>query len=141
MTDNPHMLQFAATNDSVREALKHLRAGMVDRGLSQELCDTAEVVLAEVLNNVVEHATPTRTGGMVRLSTTYRPPVLECELCDNGVAMPGYALPDGEPPGLGATIDDLPEGGFGWHLIRALVQDIDYRRDAGWNCLRFRLSD
>ena len=33
--------------------------------------------------------------------------------------------------------EDLPEGGFGWFLIRTLTLDLEYERDGGFNKLRF----
>ena len=42
-------------------------------------------------------------------------------------------------PPLGA-VEDLPEGGFGWHVIRTLSKDLHYRRENGRNQLSFRLD-
>jgi serine/threonine-protein kinase RsbW len=35
--------------------------------------------------------------------------------------------------------DDLPEGGFGWYLIRTLARDVRYDRNGVTNCLTFWL--
>ena len=32
---------------------------------------------------------------------------------------------------------DLPEGGFGWFLIRSLTRDLTYLREDGYNMLCF----
>lgn len=99
----------------------------VDRG-------TAEIVLAEVLNNVVEHAYATLTGD-IRLQLTLSQGRLHCLIEDQGVAMPG-----GEPPaGILPVAEDLPEGGFGWHLIRVLSSGLSYQRLGQTNRLSFSL--
>lgn len=98
---------------------------------------TAELVLAEVLNNIVEHAYARHSGEIeVTLSRDARG--ILCEIADTGLPMPHEGLPAGQLPALDG--DDLPEGGFGWHLIRTLSRDLEYRREGGKNLLRFRLE-
>jgi serine/threonine-protein kinase RsbW len=50
--------------------------------------------------------------------------------------MPNLQLPQGAPADL-SDLDDLPEGGFGWFLIRAMTSDLVYHRTGGQNCVRF----
>jgi len=92
---------------------------------------TVELVLAEVLNNVTEHAYADSAGDV---SVTLRPTRggLACQVVDRGRAMPGGLLPEGHLP-----VMDLPEGGFGWHLVHKLTQDLHYHRAAGENRLGF----
>ena len=35
---------------------------------------------------------------------------------------------------------DLPEGGFGWYLIRDLARDVNYEREGWCNVLTLRLE-
>ena len=37
-------------------------------------------------------------------------------------------------------LHDLPEGGFGWGMIRDLTDDLSYRRDGARNELRFTVD-
>jgi serine/threonine-protein kinase RsbW len=53
--------------------------------------------------------------------------------------MPKDGLPEGRLVTLAETAT-LPEGGFGWFLIRTLSRDLDYRREGGRNLLSFRLD-
>lgn len=121
---------------SVRAALRHLfgtrRLGL----LPDAERDSAELVLAEVLNNIVEHG-QSGSGGSIELTIRQTVRGLECTVVDGSVRMPGNAAPAGQPPDL--TRGDLPEGGFGWHLIRLLATDLDYRRVGNQNQLSFRL--
>ncbi len=125
------------TAEAVRELLQSLVSGPLGRALSPEQVSNLEIVLAEVLNNVVEHAYAAFPG---RVCVTLRREGadLRCEVCDQGAAMPGLDLPAGRQADL-AEIADLPEGGFGWFLIRSLTQDLTYRRDNGVNHLSFLL--
>ena len=54
--------------------------------------------------------------------------------------MPGGRPPAGRlPDGADCALVDLPEGGFGWHLIRTLTRDLAYVRSGGCNRLSFLL--
>ncbi|MDJ0826581.1 MAG: ATP-binding protein [Rhodobacter sp.] len=130
---------LAATPLAVRDALAGLAAAWRGRGIDPELWDVAEQVLAEALNNVVEHAQAGREDGAIRLETTLNGHGLVCEVLDDGAPMPGGTLPDGRPAELGTGLEDLPEGGFGWFMIRTLARRLSYHRDDGWNRLRFEV--
>jgi serine/threonine-protein kinase RsbW len=97
-------------------------------------------VLAEVLNNVAEHAYGD-AGGRVAVTLTPDPAGVRCLVVDAGRAMPGGQLPEGRLPlGPDMALEDLPEGGFGWHLIRSLCADLTYARVGGQNRLSFVLT-
>jgi serine/threonine-protein kinase RsbW len=130
-------LAFAADALSVRDGLRRLMSDPIVARLAEDDRSTVELVLAEVLNNVAEHA---YFAGFGTVEVTLTPAVdgFGCLIIDYGDAMPGNALPEGRPPWAeGLAPDDLPEGGFGWHLIRSLARDIAYRRDGAENRLGF----
>ena len=135
-------MTFPSDPLAVRSALSGVLQGLSYLALSPDLRGTLELVLAEALNNVVEHAHGGRGDGAIEVRVAHEAaggvPVLVCELIDDGAPMPGDGLP--MPPDLGAEIADLPEGGFGWMLIRELARDVDYARCGERNRLRFRLD-
>lgn len=124
---------------SVRAALRSVLARLSESGVSADDRSTLELVLAEVLNNVVEHAYANCLDGTIELSIRREINVLVCEVVDAGRPMPGTAMPPGRLSPTGGNVDSLPEGGFGWFLIRELAEDLCYRRDRGCNRLRFSL--
>ncbi|MBK8438418.1 MAG: ATP-binding protein [Rhodobacter sp.] len=128
--------QFHMISDSraVRDGLQRALEAEPLCLLSVDDRSTAEIVLAEVLNNIVEHAYAAGTGP-IRLSLALGEGVLNCRIEDEGAAMPGETLPAGRLPNPA----DLPEGGFGWHLIRTLGHQLSYRRSGSTNQLRFSL--
>jgi len=97
---------------------------------------SVELVLAEILNNIVEHAYGEESIGEVEVVADMLPETLVCNVQDWGRSLPGLAIPEGALPSCGAGIETLPEGGWGWALIRTVASDLDYRRDAGCNRLR-----
>lgn len=133
-------LAFRADPASVRHALEGMLSLAPLAHLPDEDRSMAELVLAEVLNNVAEHAYGD-TGGRVEVSLQQGPDGLRCRIIDEGRAMPDGRLPDGRlPGGPDVALADLPEGGFGWHLIRSLSTDLTYTRVEGQNRLSFVLA-
>lgn len=123
---------------AVRNGLRALFDSLLLQGLQEEERGTAEIVLAEALNNIVEHAYAGRDGE-IELSLQVSHNSLVCTISDNGQPMPNNVLPAGKLESY-SDMDSLPEGGFGWHLIRSLSQELDYRHENGRNHLSFRLE-
>ncbi|MFP4273637.1 MAG: ATP-binding protein [Paracoccaceae bacterium] len=138
-------VRCAARDTAVRRALAEvlaalaLRPGLPEERLPEERRQTLELVLAELLNNVVEHACASDRPGAIVIRGRRAGSALCFEVSDDGGPMPGGALPSGMLPDLDTPCADLPEGGFGWCLIRSLTEDLRYCRSAGRNHVSFRL--
>lgn len=97
-----------------------------------------QIVLAEVFNNITEHAYDRRPGnGVIRVTCTAVPGAFRFTVLDEGREIPAATLNKGACPQWRSGRQDLPEGGFGWHLIRSLSTNLTYTRRRGRNCLRF----
>ena len=124
-----------ATPLDVREGLRDLMTCPLVHNLTEDCLGTTELVLAEALNNVVEHAYASFPGE-IEVQVQRDPDQLRFHIADKGLPMPEPNPPGGQLPAMGA-FDDLPEGGFGWFLIRTLAHDLTYRRQDGQNLLSF----
>jgi serine/threonine-protein kinase RsbW len=131
-------LVFLASPVAIRDSLAQMLAAKPLQSLSPDGRSNAEIALAEVLNNVAEHAYAERTGP-VAVTLTPVAAGIHCVVVDQGAAMPGGDLPTGALPAPESALEDLPEGGFGWHLIRTLTRDLSYVRTGGCNRLSFLL--
>jgi serine/threonine-protein kinase RsbW len=127
-------LVFTADPAAVRAALARLLSASPVQDLPEDDRGTVELVLAEVLNNVAEHAYAGGSGP-VEVGLCATSSGIACRIVDRGLAMPGGKLPEGGLPIVDPP--DFPEGGFGWHLIRSLTADLTYARNAGQNRLSF----
>ncbi len=127
-----------ATNLAVRRMLHGLHLSLLANGVSELDMEHVEIVLAEVLNNIVEHAYADRPQGVIAMIARLDPTEVQIELTDSGAPMPNQVLPAGPAPTLGAQ-QDLPEGGFGWHLIRALTDRLEYERVGDQNRLTLHI--
>mgnify|MGYP001343489150 CR=1 FL=1 len=128
---------FTATDIETRAALQALMLALDQAGVGDEDSSNAELILAEALNNVVEHAYADGAGP-VELTVSLQRNGMACTISDRGRPMPSGVVPS---PGLPVIDppDDLPEGGFGWHIIRCLTSELAYQRDRDRNSLMMRL--
>lgn len=135
--NSPIHIELEGTPQEVRRALLRLRAKVDETALAHLDAGTLEIVLGEVLNNVVEHALAKRTDGRIALTCDFANRCWRVVVRDNGAAMPDETLPRGNAPDVDIGLADLPEGGFGWSMVRMLARDIHYHRANGWNTLSF----
>ncbi|PRX37367.1 Anti-sigma regulatory factor (Ser/Thr protein kinase) [Meinhardsimonia xiamenensis] len=128
-----------ASQGSVRElvtkAACHCLEARVPAGTRNDL----QIVLAELLNNIVEHGIAGHQGGILDLAITVEPGGIRCELRDDGAPLPGHRLPEGRMPRSDVPLGSLPEGGFGVGLVRALARELVYLRAGRENRTSFLL--
>jgi serine/threonine-protein kinase RsbW len=122
---------------AVRNGLAQILASDVIKTMQTGARGTAQIVLAEVLNNIVEHAYAGQEGAIV-VALQHGRDGVTVTVRDHGRPFPMEELPQGHLPQI-TSFDDLPEGGFGWFLIRSLVEDLHYERRDDCNHLSFRL--
>ena len=136
----PHLvLSIDSSQVSVRSALVRLRSALVEFGLETEAMGSIELVLAEVLNNIEEHAYRGMEKGRIELSVWNDGDTLLFKACDTGIPMPNGKVPVGRAAALDCPTEDIPEGGYGWYLIRHLTAELDYARIGNRNQLTFRM--
>jgi serine/threonine-protein kinase RsbW len=157
-------LRFAATRAEVRGALIAVDRALDAAGFGRELRDRTQIALAEACNNIVEHAYGAADDGagygggygggygagyggggtagdaMITLDVAADRGGLQVTLRDRGGAMPGGRVPVPDLPAVdpGDPLG-LPEGGFGWPLLRGMARALSLSRQNGQNILRFRL--
>lgn len=127
--------EIDSTPDDVSKTLDGINQMLADEGARPPADCSWELVVAEVLNNIVEHAYQDRAGGRIILTLRFKADRLTVDFTDFGQPMPSGALPTGAPADLDVSPEDLPEGGFGWFLIRSLSDDLAYVREDNSNRL------
>lgn len=130
---------FAADLTTVRSVLRTTLADLQSVLPDPARSGDVELVLAEVLNNIVEHAYRGSSKGPVDLSAETCKNGIRFMIADSGRPMPNDSLPTGARTELNCAFADLPEGGFGWILVRELAQDLQYRRENGINYTSFQI--
>lgn len=129
-------------HDAVRVALQGWRRWIEGVNACSDLVSRAEIVLAEVPNNITEHGFAEQEGVLLPIAVHCRMSGrrLHVMVVDKGRPVPAdrclaAVLP---PVSLGTQdMDGLPEGGFGWCLIRELTCDLSLVSDGSGNRLCF----
>ncbi|MBT8153475.1 ATP-binding protein [Epibacterium ulvae] len=127
---------FAATELEARTGINSVVDQLRDRGIPETRIGEVQIALAEAVNNVVEHAYAGNAPGDVNIRCQLEEEKLSILIRDAGAPIPNEQLPAGEAQSLEGPMEDLPEGGFGWFLIRELTSDIQYERSEGENNLQ-----
>lgn len=132
-------LVFPGDELSVRDALSSVIDAVNDLAAGEPPQGVVEIVLAEALNNVVEHAYSGQERGVIDLELIEHAGTLAFTITDDGHPMPDGNLPQGKAHDLSVATQDLPEGGFGWFLIHELTNQLSYERADGRNVLTFQI--
>ncbi len=125
----------------MREGIAQTLACLAPLGLGEDEAGTVQLVLAEALNNVVEHALAGTQGKtLVEIRGSLSDRGLELIIIDEGTQMPKGEAPRTRAPDVDVEMVDLPEGGFGWFMINTLAQEVSYDRVGRFNHLTLRLA-
>ena len=130
---------------AVRAALEHLTRLLIAWGIDADRCAVFELVAAEVLNNVMEHACRGEDGIPFQAWAISEDGALVFKVLDDGAPMPASVVANLETghaplPRTDDSVQALPEGGWGWCLIHELSEKIEYVRDNGANHLHIHLN-
>ncbi len=98
-----------------------------------------EIAVTEAINNIAEHAYCGQTNQPIELLVQHAPNGFDITLTDAGIEMPEGKPPIAAQHDLNGPVSSLPEGGFGWSLIRSLSRDLKYARTGRENRLSFRV--
>ena len=102
-------------------------------GWSGDLTFRVSLVVDELAQNVVDYAY-TDTHGDVEVAVTSRDETVVIEIVDEG--QPFDPLTEAPAPDLTSPIEDRPIGGLGVHFTRTLMDNVEYSRESGKNCLK-----
>lgn len=137
----PFAFSVESSSTAARGAIRRVLQGLTPLALEAEEASTVELVLAEVLNNIVEHAYPDPAQpGPIHVACRQARDGLHLQVRDVGLPMPGGQAPLGLAQTVEIEPSDLPEGGFGWFLIRDLAKELTYQRVGRENQLDLRLA-
>jgi serine/threonine-protein kinase RsbW len=88
------------------------------------------LILDELITNIVAHGVDANDARRIDVELRYRQPDLEIEISDPGRPFDPRSAPSYD---TAKALSDRKVGGLGLHLVRTLVDSIDYRYDAGRN--------
>lgn len=132
-------LTLSMTN-SIPDLVRLIRSadGFLEHyNLSPRVAYLVDLVLEEVLTNVVKYAFDTGAVHEILVRVALKETEVEIECSDPGREFNPLALRE---PQLGASILDSEPGGLGVHLVKKMVNSMEYRRENGMNVLTARIG-
>jgi anti-sigma regulatory factor (Ser/Thr protein kinase) len=137
------LLSLTVANElaAIPRVAAELEAFCLGHGISHRDLNRFNLALEEVLTNVISYGFPAGGRHDIEVQIAWRPHgpndgALQATVSDDGVPFDPLAA---IPPDLGGPVEQRKVGGLGIHLLRALTDAIDYRRNGGRNVLSFRL--
>lgn len=138
---HPFTISLPGVEGAVRNGLAQTIEKLAPLKLSADDKGTVELVLAEALNNVIEHALAATQGTtLIEVTVRHDEKGLHLTITDEGVPMPTGQAPGAKAPDVDVDLADMPEGGFGWFMIHTLAEEVQYERIGDANHLRLMLS-
>lgn len=120
---NTKTFSTTSTFTGVRTVLIEIMNNL-DGSMAEEKFFTTELALAEMLNNVVEHAYQETDGNHILIDVSCSDGCAFFKIVDNG--QPNPSLEDLNAQEIEPLC--LAEGGYGNNLIKTLASKIEYRR-------------
>lgn len=108
----------------IQASIEAVASRSLDRGRLFRL----NMAVEELVTNVVRHS---GTREPVGVAIRTEPGSVSVELTDAGAAFDPFT--QAALPALDASVDERPIGGLGVHLVKSMMDTVEYRREDGRN--------
>jgi serine/threonine-protein kinase RsbW len=138
LPDRPKTLTLVAKPESLGAVTEFVSMGAQEAELPELQTRQLELLIEEIFVNISRYSYPENSVGSVTVS--YAVPKtgeLNVEVGDQGIEFDPLSAPS---PDLTLGLEDRPVGGLGILLLKTLAGSLSYRREQGWNRLRFGIS-
>ena len=111
---------------------EHLSAFCESCGIAKKQKFEINLALDELFTNIINHGFQDESEHQIKVTCSKEDDIVTITIRDDGVPFNPLEAPQ---PDLNCTFIDREIGGLGIHLIKAYIDQIDYRRDAEANVL------
>jgi sigma-B regulation protein RsbU (phosphoserine phosphatase) len=125
-------LTVAAELDRLPEIIDFVSRLGGEAGLEPKQILELELAVEEAVTNVIKYAYPLGGGRVTVSGLEVEPDALSVEIMDQG---PPFNPLEVAAPDLTAGLEERPVGGLGLTLLRRLMDEVRYRREANQNVL------
>ena len=108
--------------------------GAVHR-LGDDVVFAFNLALDELITNTISYGYSGGGEREIQLRLTLRSGVVQAEIEDDARAFNPLEV---QPPDLEAPLEERPIGGLGLHIVRSMMDSVEYRRDGGHNIVTLR---
>lgn len=106
-----------------------------DNGLSDDDVMSINLVLDELVTNIMDYGYDDAGRHEIRVTMAMEHGTLTIEIEDDARAFDPLAAP---PPDLDLPLEERPIGGLGIHIVRSVMNTVEYQRREGHNILTMR---
>jgi anti-sigma regulatory factor (Ser/Thr protein kinase) len=130
-------LSFTVTNrlEEIKRASELIDAFGAAQGLPAEIIFRINLALDEIVTNIINHAYADQAGHEISIGVALEDDGVSVRVEDDGRAFNPLEVPT---PDLTLTLAERPIGGLGIHLVRSMMDALEYRRENGRNILIMR---
>jgi serine/threonine-protein kinase RsbW len=118
-------VRVAASPAGIEQAAAAVERFRAAHGMAEAAAWPLQVALDEILSNIVRHASPGLAAGDIDITVERRGDLVEMTVTDDGPAFDPLQLPE---PDVTAPLENRRPGGLGVHLMRKLMDRVDYVR-------------
>jgi serine/threonine-protein kinase RsbW len=118
-------LSISAELSELAPASERIRSFLSDQGMDKDALFAVDMVIEEIATNSIKYGFRGMQKGTITMEATATATHAELVIEDNGGAFNPTKAPD---PDVHRPLEDMPIGGLGIHLVRALTDAFDYQR-------------
>jgi anti-sigma regulatory factor (Ser/Thr protein kinase) len=130
-------VELVARRSSLNRVLELFETFADGQGVPAATRRKAHLALDEIVSNVVRHASNPARSVRFSVDVTIDRGFLRIEVVDNGRVFDPLSV---AKPKLDGSLMDRPLGGLGIHLVRALMDRVEYRRLRSRNHVIMRVA-
>ncbi len=128
-----------ATNASLKEIstiAEFITSSLTCSGVMEEIIFAIELAVDEITNNIMMYAYPAGEGTM-KIMIDVSGTDISIEIRDQGKEFNPLLFP---PPDISSNSDERKIGGLGIHMVRSIMDKVNYERRDGQNILKLNKS-
>ncbi len=130
MAEQTHRLEIPSSTRHLAEVRRFVERYAREVGLSEEMVDQFRLAVDEACTNVIEHAYRGDESYMISICVTTTRDRFTVVIRDRGRAFEPQRY---QSPDLLDLVQQRRDGGFGVHLMRRLMDRVEYRRRGDYN--------
>jgi anti-sigma regulatory factor (Ser/Thr protein kinase) len=125
-------LSVPGTAEGTARAAEWLRERCAERSVPEDAAHDLDLALDEVLGNILLHGYGPGVPGEIRLNLDFQPDKIRLEIRDRARPFDPLGVPE---PELDRDLGNRPIGGLGVHILRSVMDRVEYVREDGENRL------
>jgi serine/threonine-protein kinase RsbW len=130
VSQETHKLKVGSSTSNLAKVRSFVERYARETGFSPETVDEFKLAVDEACTNVIEHAYMGDASRSIELSITITPQYFTVIIRDEGRAFEPSVY---RSPNLVDLVQQRRDGGFGVHLMRRLMDRVEYRRRGRFN--------